>query len=84
MEQPLLINKRKFDIRVWVLVTTESKVYLFKQGDLLNQYPQLLAVLTVHEVKVREVNVLDVLVDLIYFPADFSLEFYLFLHHYFF
>jgi hypothetical protein len=34
MEQPLLINKRKFDIRVWVLVTTESKVYLFKQGYL--------------------------------------------------
>ena len=61
-----------------------QEVYLFKQGDLLNQYPQLLAVLTVHEVKVREVNVLDVLVDLIYFPADLSLEFCLFLHHYFF
>jgi hypothetical protein len=32
MEQPLLYGGRKFDIRVWVLVTQELKVYLFKEG----------------------------------------------------
>lgn len=34
MEQPLLYGGRKFDIRVWVLITHELKVYLFKQGYL--------------------------------------------------
>jgi hypothetical protein len=32
IEQPLLIRNRKFDIRVWVLVTHEMKVYMFKEG----------------------------------------------------
>lgn len=32
LERPLLINNRKFDIRVWVLVTQAQKVYFFKQG----------------------------------------------------
>ena len=32
MEQPLLYNGRKFDLRVWVLYTHELKVYLFKEG----------------------------------------------------
>jgi hypothetical protein len=32
MEDPLLVDKRKFDIRVWVLVTQDCKVYMFKQG----------------------------------------------------
>jgi hypothetical protein len=32
MEQPLLFNNRKFDIRVWVLITHEMKVYFFKEG----------------------------------------------------
>jgi hypothetical protein len=32
IERPLLIKDRKFDIRVWVLVTQEMKVYFFKEG----------------------------------------------------
>eukprot|EP00826_Nyctotherus_ovalis_P033190 TRINITY_DN2679_c0_g1_i17.p2 TRINITY_DN2679_c0_g1~~TRINITY_DN2679_c0_g1_i17.p2 ORF type:complete len:176 (+),score=40.24 TRINITY_DN2679_c0_g1_i17:131-658(+) len=32
IERPLLIHNRKFDIRVWVLVTHEMKVYFFKEG----------------------------------------------------
>jgi hypothetical protein len=34
IESPLLINKRKFDIRAWVLVTHELKGYFFKEGYL--------------------------------------------------
>ena len=34
IERPLLINKRKFDIRVWVLVTHELKVFFFREGYL--------------------------------------------------
>ena len=32
VERPLLINNRKFDIRVWVLVTHSLNVYFFKEG----------------------------------------------------
>lgn len=32
IEKPLLINKRKFDIRVWVLVNQDMEVYFFKEG----------------------------------------------------
>jgi len=32
IEKPLLIHERKFDVRVWVLVTHEMKVYFFKEG----------------------------------------------------
>lgn len=32
IEVPLLIDRRKFDIRVWVLVTHEGRVYFFKEG----------------------------------------------------
>lgn len=32
MEKPFLIEGRKFDIRVWVLVTQSLKIYFFKEG----------------------------------------------------
>ena len=32
LERPLLIKKRKFDIRLWVLVTQDLKCYLFREG----------------------------------------------------
>ena len=32
LENPFLINKKKFDIRVWVLVTHEMEVFFFKEG----------------------------------------------------
>ena len=34
IERPLLFHERKFDIRVWVLITQEMKVYFFKEGYL--------------------------------------------------
>ena len=34
IEKPLLINKRKFDIRVWVLINQDMEVYFFKEGYL--------------------------------------------------
>lgn len=32
LERPLLIKKRKFDMRLYVLVTHDQKCYLFKEG----------------------------------------------------
>jgi hypothetical protein len=34
IEKPMLINDRKFDIRVWVLVTHLMEVFVFKEGYL--------------------------------------------------
>jgi len=34
IENPLLYNGRKFDVRVWVLVTHKLEVYVFKEGHL--------------------------------------------------
>ena len=34
IERPLLIYQRKFDIRTWVLVTHEMKLFFFKEGYL--------------------------------------------------
>ena len=32
LEKPLLVGNRKFDIRVWVLVTHSCQVFVFKEG----------------------------------------------------
>lgn len=32
IENPLLYNRRKFDIRIWVLVNQEKKVYFYMDG----------------------------------------------------
>ena len=32
LERPLLIKRRKFDIRLWVLIAHDHKCYLFKEG----------------------------------------------------
>ena len=34
IEKPLLVKNRKFDVRVWVLLTHDLKVYFFKEGYL--------------------------------------------------
>ena len=34
IERPLLVNKRKFDIRVWVALTQDMDVYFFREGYL--------------------------------------------------
>ena len=34
IEQPMLYRGRKFDIRVWVLLTHKMEVYMFKEGHL--------------------------------------------------
>ena len=34
IEKPFLYNGRKFDIRIWVLITHKMNVYIFKEGHL--------------------------------------------------
>lgn len=34
LEKPLLYRGRKFDIRIWVMMTHKSQVYVFKEGHL--------------------------------------------------
>ena len=34
IENPLLYNRRKFDMRLWVLLTHNMEIYLFKEGHL--------------------------------------------------
>ena len=34
IEKPLLYNGRKFDMRIWVLLTHKMEIYLFKEGHL--------------------------------------------------
>lgn len=40
IERPLLIRERKFDVRVWVLVNQDMKVFFFKEGYIrTSSYP---------------------------------------------
>lgn len=32
VEKPFLYNGRKFDIRIWALVTDDFRIYLYKEG----------------------------------------------------
>ena len=32
IEKPLLVDERKFDIRLWVLFSHDQRCYLFKEG----------------------------------------------------
>ena len=32
MESPLLLQGRKFDIRVWALLTQDNRLFMFKEG----------------------------------------------------
>lgn len=32
MESPLLIENRKFDIRIWVLLTQDARLFMFREG----------------------------------------------------
>jgi hypothetical protein len=32
MESPMLIDKRKFDIRVWIMLTQDQRLFMFKEG----------------------------------------------------
>ena len=32
IEKPLLVRSRKFDIRVWVLMTHQMQYFIFKEG----------------------------------------------------
>lgn len=32
IERPLLIDERKFDIRLWVLISFDNRCYLFQEG----------------------------------------------------
>merc|ERR1712196_91689 len=34
LEEAMLVDDRKFDIRVWVLITHNFKLYIFKEGYL--------------------------------------------------
>ena len=34
IEKPLLLDGRKFDFRVWALVTGDFKIYVYRQGYL--------------------------------------------------
>ena len=34
IERPLLIDQRKFDIRVWAFINYDQSVYFFKEGYL--------------------------------------------------
>jgi glutathione synthase/RimK-type ligase-like ATP-grasp enzyme len=44
IEKPLLIDGRKFDMRVWVLVTHELECFVFAEGYVrLSSYPFSLA-----------------------------------------
>lgn len=57
IERPLLVKDRKFDIRLWVLISQEHKCYLFKEGYArLTSYKYSLAEETMDNLAVHLTN----------------------------
>ena len=57
MERPLLVHNRKFDIRMWVLISHDLKVYLFREGYLrTSSYPYTLSCEKVNDLNVHLTN----------------------------
>lgn len=57
IEKPLLIDERKFDIRLWVLVTQDHSCYLFKEGYIrLSSYKYTVAQEEVQNLQIHLTN----------------------------
>ena len=57
IERPLLIRDRKFDVRVWVLVNQEMKVFFFKEGYIrTSSYPYSISTEAISQKNVHLTN----------------------------
>ena len=57
IEHPLLIKERKFDMRLWVLITHEHKCFLFAEGYMrMSSYKYSLEVESLSNVAVHLTN----------------------------